>query len=185
MIEMVCSGFQSGADIGAIKAAHAAGIRTTGYLPKGFKTEYGPKPEYAALYGAMEHPDESYPPRTAANVELADVTVWFGPGDSSGYWCTRKAAERLGKPFWEVAKDQTSIQLPKDLVMFLKRDGVKSINCAGSRGSKAPDLEARVERFLAAVFRLMQKEGQQDAVSAGADNDRFVDRPVGAHGGRR
>lgn len=158
MIEVVVSGFQDGADIGAILAARAAGIATSGWMPLGFKTEQGGRPEYARLYGAMEHQSPEYPPRTAANVEMADVTAWFGPGDSSGYWCTRKACERLGRPFWEVATCQSSIRTPAEFAAFVRRDGVRRLNCAGSRASKQPDLEKRVERFLGAVFRILQKE---------------------------
>lgn len=127
-------------------------------MPRGFLTEYGPRPEYARLYGAREHESSEFPPRTEANVRDAEVTIWLGPGDSAGYWCTRKAAERLGKPFWEVGKDQSSIQTPKDLAIFLRRDGFRVLNFAGSRESKQPGIQQRTERFLRAVFGILQRE---------------------------
>jgi hypothetical protein len=49
------SGFNTGADFAAIKAAKDNGMETSGYMPKGYRTEKGTKPEYAELYGAVEH----------------------------------------------------------------------------------------------------------------------------------
>lgn len=158
MIIRCISGFQSGVDIGAIRAAASVGLPTGGWMTRGFLTENGPRPEYAELYGAQEHESPDYPPRTEANVRASDVTIWFGPGDSAGYWCTRKAAERLNKPFWEVGKDQASIATPKDLAAFLRRDEeiIRAINCAGSRESKKPGVERRTFEFLVRTFRALE-----------------------------
>jgi hypothetical protein len=42
------------ADQVAWRAARAAGIPTAGAMPKGFKTEDGPRPEFATEFGAHE-----------------------------------------------------------------------------------------------------------------------------------
>ena len=40
----IISGGQTGADYGALLAAHALGLETGGWAPKGWRTEDGPKP---------------------------------------------------------------------------------------------------------------------------------------------
>ena len=40
----VCSGGQTGADLGGLIAAKQAGLETFGWMPPGFLTEFGPKP---------------------------------------------------------------------------------------------------------------------------------------------
>lgn len=159
MIEVVCSGFQTGADIGGILAAYKHGIKTTGWMPKGFKTEEGPRPEYAALYGAKEHPSPEYPPRTEANVRDSDTTIWLGAGDSRGYWCTRKAVERLGKGWIEVGTGWVlDIKLPSEAAEIIRETGVVVLNVAGNRASSSPGIEERVFRFLCRVFRLLKED---------------------------
>jgi hypothetical protein len=156
MIELVVCGFQTGADIAGARAAKAAGIDTGGWMPLGWRTEEGPRPEYAGLYGAMEHWSPEYPPRTEANVEMADTTIWFGSGDSRGYRCTRKAADRLLKPMLEVGTPD-GLTLPRQVAHELGVIGAKVINVAGNRASTSPGIEDRVERFLARVFRILQE----------------------------
>ena len=48
MLERVISGGQTGADQAGWRAARAFGIPTGGAMPKGFLTEDGPCPEFAA-----------------------------------------------------------------------------------------------------------------------------------------
>jgi hypothetical protein len=49
MLDRIIGGFQGGADQGAIRAAKALGVPTGGYMPLGFLTEAGPRPEFAEL----------------------------------------------------------------------------------------------------------------------------------------
>ena len=56
MIERVLSGGQSGADQASWRAAKTHGIPTGGAMPKGFRTEDGPRPEFAERYGAVDGP---------------------------------------------------------------------------------------------------------------------------------
>ena len=49
MIDRVISGGQTGADQAGWRAAKASGIPTGGWMPKGFLTEDGPRPEFAGL----------------------------------------------------------------------------------------------------------------------------------------
>jgi hypothetical protein len=53
MLDKTISGGQTGADQAAWRAAKAHAIATGGWMPKGFLTEDGPRPEFAELYGAL------------------------------------------------------------------------------------------------------------------------------------
>ncbi len=152
MIELVICGFQTGADLAGARAAHAANIATGGFKPRGYLTEHGPTPEYRLLYGAREHESTQYPPRTRANVEWADITLWFGKGDSSGYWCTRNAAQKALKPFLEIETEGRAEQSPDDLAQIIRFRGYRIVNIAGTRESKAPGIGAWVEKFLTETF---------------------------------
>jgi predicted Rossmann-fold nucleotide-binding protein len=77
-IELVIGGGQTGADQAGWRAAHAAGIPTGGSMPRGFLTVQGPRPEFAATFGAVELEAPDYPPRTRANVRDSDGTLIFG-----------------------------------------------------------------------------------------------------------
>lgn len=153
MIKMVISGGQTGADQAGWRAAQAAGIETGGYMPRGFRTEDGPIPMFADLYGAAEHASLDYPPRTRANAAWADATLWFGKRRSPGYWCTRKACEEAGRPFLEVCSATMS---HADVAAELTARGCEIINIAGNSESKSPGIGAAVERFLREVFRIAQ-----------------------------
>jgi putative molybdenum carrier protein len=84
LLHRVISGGQTGADQAGWKAAQTTGIPTGGAMPRGFRTEEGPRPEFAELYGAHELGTDSYPARTDANVHDSDGTLWFGHTDSPG-----------------------------------------------------------------------------------------------------
>jgi hypothetical protein len=80
---------KSGADIAGLKAAKDFGLETGGWIPKGFKTLDGPRPEYAELYNIKEIDSYSYKVRTWANVKDSDATVRFAKDfKSSGEICT-------------------------------------------------------------------------------------------------
>ncbi len=76
-LEMIVSGGQCGADLAGLEAAAELGLDTSGWMPKGFRTENGPKPHLAEMYGLYEMKTDSYRERTMANVDLGDATVAF------------------------------------------------------------------------------------------------------------
>lgn len=160
MLKLVVCGFQTGIDQAAARAAKSLGIATSGYMPLGWKTEDGPKPEYAWLYHAIEHESPLYPPRTRANVELAEAVIWLGKGDSAGFACTMKATKTLSKPFWVFPSDRS----PKDLATLVRGFGYESINVAGSRESLNPaykgwvGIGAWAETWLMEAFREIIKD---------------------------
>lgn len=155
MIELVISGFQTGADIGGIRAAHVAGIPTGGWMPLGWKTEEGPRPEYAGMYGAKEHPSPLYPPRTEANARDTDGTIWFGNGDSRGFGCTMNACRKHRRPTLVIATRRIT---PADAAGWIRSNRLARLNVAGNRESSSPGIGERVEVFMDEVFRLLRAE---------------------------
>lgn len=146
--DLIVSGGQSGADQGVLMAAKALGIRTGGYAPKGWRTEYGPAP-WLADYGLVEHVSSHYPPRTGANIKLADATVIFGrpsPGSSK----TLNLCEVDGKPvIWITANRPGEIIR---LRLWLARYRPKTLNGAGNRESVSPGIRDLVKDFLVKVL---------------------------------
>jgi Circularly permutated YpsA SLOG family len=84
MLTKVISGGQTGADQAGWRAAKAAGLETGGWMPLGFLTEEGPRPEFAELYGARETRTDHYPVRTEANAMESDRRLWFGLTNTLG-----------------------------------------------------------------------------------------------------
>ena len=78
MLERVVTGGQSGSDQAGWRAAKALGIPTGGWMAAGFATEDGPRPDFAGLYGAVEHPSPDYPSRRLANLSM--TAELGGPG---------------------------------------------------------------------------------------------------------
>ena len=175
MITKVIVGFQSGADIGAARAARRFNIEVGGFMPLGFLTEDGPRPDYARLYGARETTSTSYPERTRRNAQSADATLWFGDPESRGGKLTLKTCKDL-----QVCKDHSRygwlIVWPNEyggaerydwkavqVVEWLAKNPIEILNVAGNRESNAPGNQESgtpgigewVERYLCEVFRLL------------------------------
>jgi hypothetical protein len=138
---IVISGGQSGADQAGLRAAKALGIETGGWAPKDWVTEDGRRETLLRSFGLKEHPLRGYPPRTRANVDLSDATVWFGL-ESPGYRCTRRAAEQLGRLFWE------NPRTPEELTFLIHESRIGCLNVAGNRESTNTGIGKIVEEFL-------------------------------------
>lgn len=155
ILRRVISGFQTGSDIGGILAAKAAGLEVGGTMPRGFLTEDGQRPEFAELYGAVEHESSDYPPRTKANASDSDGTIWFGTGDSRGFGCTMNACRAAKKPVFLV---KTRSVTPIEAAMWIVEQGIVTLNCAGNRESTSPGIRERTEAFMAAVIRILAEQ---------------------------
>lgn len=142
-------GGQTGADQAGWRAARRCGLETGGWMPKGFLTEEGPRPEFASLYDAVETATDRYPERTEANVRDSDATLWFGSTDSPGAKTTLNACRGMGRPTLIVRPGMR----PSEVAAWLRRQPrLRVLNVAGNRESKAPGIGDRVEAFLVAVF---------------------------------
>ncbi len=151
ILTKVISGGQTGADIAGLKAAKHCGIETSGYMPNGWITLDGPKPEYATLYNMIEHPVKGYPARTEGNVKFTDGTIRFASDfKSPGELCTYKFIKKYSKPNLDIHP----FLLPsKELVTnWIKDNDIKKLNIAGNTERTCPGIEKIVFDFLVKVF---------------------------------
>ncbi len=154
----IISGGQTGADIAGVKAAKSLGIETGGWMPRGWKTLDGPKPEYEKLYGMKCHSSPAYPPRTEWNVRDAHLTIRFATKfDSAGERCTLNAIDRLKKPYIDVNARKPTMEggINERIwdIDFLLRQFKHAchdftINIAGNSEKTSPGIEEFVYEFL-------------------------------------
>lgn len=153
-VEKIISGGQTGADEAGLIAGKLIGLKTGGYMPAGFRTLEGKKPEFKELYDMEEHELFYYPPRTFLNVKQSDGTVRFATNfNSSGEQCTFQAIIQYGKPFFDVDLHQ---ELSSQIIKFrswLKCNVIKTLNVAGNSEQTSPGIKQKVIDFLQAAFK--------------------------------
>lgn len=153
MIERVISGGQCGADIAALKTAKRFGIETGGWMPSGFKTLDGPRPQYKTLYNVTEHASWAYPDRTACNVRDSDGTMRFAADfNSPGEVCTRKAIVKHGSPLFDVDLVNLDRESFVKANEWLYDNDVLVLNVAGNTTRTHPLAEVKVTRYLELFF---------------------------------
>ena len=158
----VISGGQTGADIIFVQAAKEAGLETGGLMPRGFVTEDGRKPEYAQEFNMEEDPDTGrgrnfFLSRTKKNVANSDGTIIVvnnPQNPSPGSRQTVNFARELNKPFLVVGPDATV----ESIQQFITENNIKTLNGAGSRGSKLKN-QAKLKATLVESFKAL-KQGQ-------------------------
>jgi putative molybdenum carrier protein len=151
-LEQVISGGQIGADIAGVRAAKAAGILTGGYMPVGWITYEGLRPEYEEEFGMKQCLLGSYKTRTWENVKHSDGTMrfayrWFSPGER----CTKNALEAYGKPSMDIPP--ANPPKPRVAALWLRDRGIRVLNVAGNADYH---LEAFVEEYLTEVFKWLR-----------------------------
>lgn len=171
----IITGGQTGADQAGWRAAKRFGLDTGGWMPLGYLTEDGPRPEFAEMYGAREHTSPRFQDRTPLNVNDADLTIVFGDPESNGAKCAYKAFRaKIGErgmdpysrsysrdgwiPIYRYRTTGTLNIAPGRLADVLARLGAGSINVAGNRESSFPGIGQRVEDYLCEVFRALGYE---------------------------
>jgi hypothetical protein len=153
----VISGGQTGADLGGLLAAESLGIVTTGWAPKGFKTERGPQLLLKSRFRLMEHQSPSYNPRTVDNLKASDVTLIFSPKpDSKGTVLTCKSCVEHGIAHHVYSNLDDAEEA--HLLAFLQLMRPRVINVAGNRESVSPKLSKRVRAFLLPALERYQHE---------------------------
>ena len=148
MVERVISGGQTGADQAGLAVAKRLGIPTGGYMPKGWLTEDGPRPDLAVTYGLEEAETAAYPERTERNVLASDGTVLFGDARSRGSMLTASLCQRHGKPYCTVPLVDEPESAAARLRVWLTEYRIKTLNVAGNRASQAPGIGAFVTAVL-------------------------------------
>jgi hypothetical protein len=156
MLKKIISGGQTGADQAGWRAALAFQVSTGGWIPKGFLTEDGPRPEFAEQFGAAEMPTESAAARTERNVQDSDGTVWFGVTTTSGAHATVGACRKFGKFCMPI--DPRAAFEPAQIATWIVENEIRILNVAGNRESDEPGIGDRVERFLRQVLEQLRLE---------------------------
>lgn len=153
----IWSGFQTGADVAGIKAARKVGFKTKGYIPKGYLTEKGNKPQYKE-YGAIEGSSTNYKDRTLKNVVSTDCTIIFDEAGSGGSKLTRNYCQQNNKPYLYLNKSKSNSKDVVDKIIgFIDNIEPNSINIAGNRESKSKGIEKKVFNILTEVFTKLNK----------------------------
>lgn len=153
----IISGGQTGADIGGLKAAKAAGIRTGGCAPKGYLTERGSNIKLRTEFGLHQSDSEKYPKRTTENISKSDATIIFGNENSRGSKLAITVCETLNKPYLVIASSEIDAHsIIADFILKLKQEKGRSliVNIAGNRESNNPGTEDRVIKVLSKVFSM-------------------------------
>jgi hypothetical protein len=151
----IISGGQTGADQGALYAAKDLALATGGQMPKGWKTEAGPRPDFAERFGLEENSHEGYRPRTTHNVLQADGTLIFGRLTEPGSMWTQSVTQRANSPLYTRSwskSESFSRSGEKDpfFLLWLERHNIRILNVAGNRESRNPGIFAAVRNYLIA-----------------------------------
>lgn len=160
MLEKVISGAQTGADLGGLLAARLFGIKTGGWMPKGFRNLNGNHPEYAELFGITEHMDSGYKARTWANAGDSDATLRIACNFSTaGEICTLNGIRHHNKPWFdvEINQDKPIVHAAKihEFVRFLEKYEVKTLNVAGNSHKTWKGMQSVTVQFLSGTFYML------------------------------
>jgi hypothetical protein len=151
----IVSGGQTGVDRGALDAALAAGAPCGGWCPAGRLAEDGRVPD---KYPLRELKSGGYPERTLANVRDSDGTLVIYAGKlEGGTEHTALLCVKLGKPHQLIDGNDVDIDGAVELTKsFIARHPIETLNVAGPRASKQPQLYAYA---YAVIAKLLQRVG--------------------------
>lgn len=161
----VISGGQTGVDVAGLLAAAESGLETGGWMPNKWRTDEGPHPEYADVFGMKEHAEYSYAGRTIANVRMSDTTILIAKDfKSPGTMMTWSACDSEHKPYSRVLWGGKGFSYEPDalaheiLTHTVAADGeTLVINVAGNREKSAPGIFTATVPYLALVFQELVK----------------------------
>ena len=147
----VVSGGQTGVDRAALDAALDLGLTVSGWCPLGRRAEDGSIP---GRYAVRETPTSDYAQRTEWNVRDSDATLILYRGALTGGSArTAEHAARYGRPL--LALDLDAAPDPVAAVDWVRRHGVRVLNCAGPRESGAPGIYAEARPWLVAFLKAL------------------------------
>jgi len=153
MIKKIISGGQTGADQAALDAAIKYNFPHGGWIPKDRKTEDGMLPDE---YKLKEMSTGSYPRRTEQNIIDSDGTVIISHGKLTvGSKLTQKLAEKHRRPCFHIDLNKipafmTSSQINTWVILHK----IETLNVAGPRASKDPDIYKNVKYIIEGVILL-------------------------------
>lgn len=151
-IARIVSGGQTGADRAALDWAIEHEVPHGGWCPAGRRAEDGTIP---ARYQLEELPEGGgYRRRTKANVRDSDATliVSIEPVLTGGSKETRLFAQRLAKPWLHLHPGMDWRAALRD---WLSATAIHTLNVAGPRGSREPEVAAFTRTVLDELQRLL------------------------------
>lgn len=165
MIKKIVSGGQTGADRAALDVAVELGIPHGGWIPKGRKTEDGRLPDE---YRLQETKTIDYSQRTELNVVDSDGTVIISHGKlTGGSELTQELARKHRKPCLHIDLDEMSDSKAAEIIAsWIDVREIKTLNVAGSRGSKDPEIYEATRRVLKTVLERYLPMTVEEAVES-------------------
>jgi Circularly permutated YpsA SLOG family len=159
-LKKIISGCQTGADLGALRAARELDLLTGGWMPKGYRTDEGPRPDLAERFDLLEHSSALYPGRTLTNVMASDGTLIFGNSYSPGCRLTKRCCIEQQRPYIIISWPKISRADPiSHFLCWLDSNNIEVLNVAGNRERTNPGIEKAAKNFLlAAITELKAKE---------------------------
>lgn len=158
MLKKVISSGQTGANEAGLATAKRFGLLTGGWMPQGWDTAEGPRPEFEALYGMREH-SQGHKERMATNVRISDGTIRFA---TSFQTTNEKLALHWVR---EHRKPKIDVDLnnppdPQTIVDWIKAENIASLHVTGSTESKSvrqktKGIFVQVSEYLEKVFLLL------------------------------
>jgi hypothetical protein len=145
----IISGGQAGADRSALDVALENGLEIGGFVPAGRWAEDG---TVSSNYKGLTETDSTDPSeRTRLNVITSDATLIFSHGKlSGGSLLTWKVARSERRPCLHIDLDRNSDDAAVEkILLWLRTSDIRTLNIAGPRASKDPDIYAGVKRVLA------------------------------------
>ncbi len=147
-IERIVSGGQTGVDRAALDVAIALEIPHGGWCPLGRIAEDGPIPSW---YQLEEHSSPKYTDRTKRNVIDSDATlVLYSSKLEGGTFKTYRYAECIAKPCLKIRL--THPGRIERVHEWLEKSNVRTLNIAGPRASKEPEIYQCAFDYLMRIF---------------------------------
>lgn len=162
----IISGFQTGADWGAIEAAYKSDLETGGYVPQGYINENG-QTDAAGMhfYHAIETRSPNYYQRTYLNIKHSDATLIVAQNfESKGTLLTIKELVKQKKSYRTITyRPKTPIiyleKIQDRIYSWVRESDIHILNVAGNRESVSPGIQEWTCNLLLPVFKHFYLEG--------------------------
>lgn len=156
MLRKVISGGQNGADQAGLRVAKEFQVETGGWIPAGWRTLDGSRPDLGKDYGLVCHSSDSYVPRTYANARDSDGTVRLAADfGSRGEICTLKGIKQYKKKWLDI--DLKNPPPPEAMADWLCDHDISVLNVAGNSEQTFAGCGEAAELYLRSVFLIMEK----------------------------
>jgi hypothetical protein len=143
-----------------LQLSKTLGITTSGFMPKGFRTPRGPRPDLAEQYGLREVASAYYPATRAILISRSDCSIHLGHPDHRQTKKRADLARMQARPFLQIGPSQPVPEAAFALVEFLSARRLPltrslAIAITAERDELAPDLPAFAAQVLHPTLALL------------------------------